>query len=342
MKKFGAAYRALYSAEGLFSRAGCPPIDSIYIWTDLDQRTKATGTALLEGLAPGCGLKPRDAEATIDPLFHALPSLGKADSAQASASLAGSIGAAPQAIVPAYALAFKRLDQILVCETGACRRISQVPSTVAASQKTGLVEVQGAVDLASTAVEDFILAYADGRPIADVGWGAVDRATLLQLSQLHVLKFLLNTQTPYPARVQGSNLLSHISATLDQGAANRPNVGTRVPIGARLVAFIGHDTNLAELAGMLRLGWLLPGYQIDDSPPGVALVFELRRSSPSATPFVRVFFTAQSLDQIRNLSSESPQRVPVFVPVCPQLDGPLDVFDRVLHVAIDSAFVGTW
>jgi len=83
MKKFGAAYRALYSAEGLFSRAGCPPIDSIYIWTDLDQRTKATGTALLEGLAPGCGLKPRDAEATIDPLFHALPSLGKADSAQA-------------------------------------------------------------------------------------------------------------------------------------------------------------------------------------------------------------------------------------------------------------------
>jgi 4-phytase/acid phosphatase len=341
-RQFGAAYRDYYATLGIFPKSGCPAAESVFVWADVDERTRATGSALLAGLAPHCGLGAHDAGTPVDPLFHSLPSLGKADARESSAALAGSIGGDPQSLVPAYALAFAKLDTILGCGAGNCTPLSAVPSSVFISKKTGLAEVQGPVDLASTAVEDFILAYADGKPLSDVGWGKVDRATLLELSQLHVLKFLVNTETPYVARVQGSNLLAHVVATIDQGATGHRDGRTRAPLGARFAAFVGHDTNLESLAGMLHLRWLLPGYQLNDTPPGSALVFEVYRPTAGTEPFVRVFFTAQSLEAIRLLTPDPPLRVPVFVPGCPALDCPLPVFDRVTNAAFDPAFVGTW
>ncbi len=342
MRLFGRAYRETYAAAGIFPLHGCPTADSTYVWADVDQRTRATGTALLDGIAPDCGISEHASDATVDPLFHALPTLGKADITASTDSLVGSVGAAPQAIVPAFRFAFDDLDAVLGCAKGPCEKISSVAPAIVTSPKTGLVELQGPVDLASTAVEDMILAYADGRPLSDVGWGSVDGPRLLALSQLHVLKFAINTESPYIARVQGSNLLAHVLATLDQGASGIRNPKTRVPLAARFVAFVGHDTNLEEFAGMLRMRWLLPGYQINDTPPGAALVFEVRQSARRAEPFVRVFVTAQTLDDMRTLSTNPPERVPVSVPGCPQLDCPISTFDRVVGGAIDPTFVGTW
>jgi 4-phytase/acid phosphatase len=108
------------------------------------------------------------------------------------------------------------------------------------------------------------------------------------------------------------------------------------------VAFVGHDSNLEALAGILHLRWLMPGYQLNDTPPGGALVFEVHQTAPSDEPFVRAFYTAQSLDQMRNLSKDAPGRVPVFVPGCPALDCPLSTFDHIAAAAIDPAFVGSW
>ncbi len=343
MALFGRAYRATYAPAGIFPLHGCPASDSTYVWADVDERTRATGVALLDGLAPNCGISEHVTDAAVDPLFHALPTLGKANLTASTASLLGTVGSAPEALVPAFGLAFGDLDDVLGCGSGdACEKISSVAQTIVPSPKTGIVEMHGPVDLASTAVEDMILAYADGRPLSDVGWGAVDRTRLLALSQLHVLKFAVNTEPPYAARVQGSNLLSHVLATLDQGASGVRNAKTRVPLSARFVAFVGHDTNLAEFAGMLRLQWLLPGYQMNDTPPGGALVFEVRQPTQGGEPFVRTFFTAQSLDTMRSLSANAPERVPVFVPGCSQLDCPIPIFDRVVGAAIDPAFVGTW
>lgn len=341
MTAFGASYRTAYGAAGLLPGTGCPAADSVFVWADVDERTKATADALLDGFAPKCGLTAHSLDAKVDPLFHPLPSLGKADPAAASAALSGTLGASPEAIAPAYGLALAKLDAILGCRPGACTRISDVPARLATSNSTGLASVQGGVDLASTAVEDLILAYADGKPASDIGWGAVDRTTLLELSQLHVLKFWLNTENAYAARALGSNLTAHVLATLDQAASGKKSDATRAPVAARFVAFVGHDTNLGAIAGLLRLRWLMPGYQLNDTPPGGALVFELRANA-AAGPFVRVFYTAQSLDEMRQLSSAAPARVAVWVPGCPALDCPLTTFDRVVSAALDPAFVGRW
>jgi len=100
-----------------------------------------------------------------------------------------------------------------------------------------------------------------------------------------------------------------------------------------------------DISGMLHLSWFLRGYQQNDTPPGGALIFEVRQS-PAGQTFIRVFYAAQSLDQMRASSQSgdagSPLRAPVYVPGCPALDCPMPTFDSVVGAAIDPAFVGSW
>ena len=261
------------------------------MWADVDQRTKATGTALLDGFAPHCGLRERDAGGpSDDPLFHPVPAIAKADAALSNASISGALGGDPAAIVPANGPAFAKLDALLGCDGSACRRSSAEPTTLKTSPNTGLTSVGGAVNLASTAVEDLILAYTDGKPMDGFGAATLDAGALLQLSALHTLKSDLTTQTPYTSRAQGSNLLAHVVATIDQAASGSRNGKTRAPMSARFIAFVGHDTNLSALAGLLRLHWLMAGYQSDDTPPGGALVFEVYAPAGTHEAFVRTYF----------------------------------------------------
>ncbi len=335
MRDFGASYRARYAALGLVPAAGCPAPDAVYLWSDVDQRTRATGAALAAGFAPHCAVPTAASDAATDPLFDPVPAIAAADPAAARAALAGTIGDAPAALVPAYGLAFAKLDEILGCARSGCNRISTLPSSVK-SDKSGLVSLAGPVAVASTAVEDMILAYAEGKPAADVGWGTVDAATLLELSALHELKFEVGARSPYAARVQGSNVMSHVLATIDGRSGGAPRA-------ARFVGIVGHDTTISALGGLLGLHWLLPGFARDDTPPGGALVFELYRPAAPASAFVRVFYQAQNLDDMRRLRpAPVPERAPIFVPGCPALACPLATFDRLANAAIDPAFVGGW
>jgi 4-phytase/acid phosphatase len=107
---------------------------------------------------------------------------------------------------------------------------------------------------------------------------------------------------------------------------------------------VGHDTNLANMSGALNLSWLIDG-RLNDTPPGGALIFELWRGRGTARYFVRTFYTAQMLDQMRNSTPLSlanpPERVPVFIPGCGQADGSCgwDAFQQTVRGEMDPAFV---
>jgi 4-phytase / acid phosphatase len=340
MQAFGAAYRQQYANQGVLSQSGCPAAGSVYLWADKDQRTMATAQALSRGIAPQCNVPVESVEAGTDTLFHAIPALGKGDPAAASAALDGIIGLSPNAILGAYSLPFARLDAVLDCRVAACLSVARVPASVKVDEKTGLASLSGPLSVASTAGENLLLEYAEGFP--NPGWGRLDRQAVLDIAQLHILAETLDHGNAYASRVEGSNLLWHIAATLDQGASGTKNAGTRVPPAARFAALVGHDTNLANLAGILRLSWLLPGYQFNDTPPGGALVFEVRRPAEGA-PFVQLFYTAQSLDAMRGAQTNGPvERVPVYVPGCPALECPIATFDAVVKAAVDPHYVGAW
>jgi 4-phytase/acid phosphatase len=341
MRQFGRHYRATYGAA-LFPASGCPNA-SLYVWADVDERTPATGDALAAGLAPGCKIDVHHAAGDNDALFDPLPGFGKVDAARSKASLLGSLGGDPNALLDAYGAEFTLMESILGCgPLRKCPLISHIPTTVTSTGDGGLAEFNGGLDLAADVAENLLLEYTDGQKV--VGWGRVDRARLLDLMQLHVLKSRFQHENRYAAQAHSSNVMLHILQTLQQGATGQKVAGTRVPLSARFVALVGHDTQLSELAGLLQLSWLMRGYQVNDTPPGAALVFELHGSADSTkvAPYVRTYFSAQTMTQMREANGADPGRVPVYVPGCPGYDCPLETFERVVNSAIDTAFTGPW
>jgi 4-phytase / acid phosphatase len=62
----------------------------------------------------------------------------------------------------------------------------------------------------------------------------------------------------------------------------------------------------------------------DDTPPGSALVFELWKERKSGSYFVRTYFTAQTLEQMRLSTpltlTNPPEHIPIFLPSCSRAD----------------------
>lgn len=338
MEQFGAAYRAQYGTALGIGATGCPPAGTVFVWADVDQRTRATGDAVLKGFAPGCGIAVGHSPSDPDPLFDPLPGVGVVNKAESSASVLGAIGGSFSGLATAYSAQFATLEQVLGC--GPCKKITHVPTTIDNTGDGGLASINGGLDMAADVGENLLLEYTDGHPI--VGWGRVNHAQLLQLLQLHVLAKGLE-HNRYAARAHSSNIMAHILQTLEEGAQGQAVAGTRVPARSRFVFFSGHDTQLAELASLFHLAWLIPGDQRNDTPPGSALIFELHQPARAgAEPFVRTFFTSQTLDAMRAGEGSNPVRVPIYVPGCPALDCPFGKFSAVVKAAINPAFVASW
>ncbi|HVR47118.1 MAG TPA: histidine-type phosphatase [Candidatus Binatia bacterium] len=339
MRQFGAYYRRVYGGMLGAAASGCPRSGSVFVWADVDQRTKATGDAIAQGLAPHCAIAVGHALGDPDPLFDPLPGVGVVNKAESKDSILGSVGGNFGGLLTAYGSAFATMEDVLGCAAPAtCKRMTDVPTTVANDGDGGLAGLSGGLDMAADVGENLLLEYTDGHP--DVGWGRVDHAKLLELLQLHILGKRLEHNS-YAARAHSSNIMAHILQTLEEGATGHAVAGTRVPPGARFVFFSGHDTQLAEFSALLRLSWLIEGDQLNDTPPGSALVFELHRPS-NGTAYVRTYFVAQTLDAMRAGQGENPVRVPVYVPGCPSLDCPFAKFTSVVKSSIDPRFVSKW
>ena len=354
MRLMGAYYRLRYVHEGLLSGQAAEDASRLVFRADSDQRTIDTAQALAAGLLP-------DGHADVlarhpgesDPLFHPLEAaVGKPDSALAVAAVSGRLGDRPGAVVTACASAFAALERVLVGGDGTVpagrTSVLSLPTEVVPDDKTpGAVVITGPLLIGQRCAEVFLLEYAEGLPLAQVGWGRIDRPVLTELMRLHSLGFILAHGTFYVAQEKASNLMSHIGRSLEQAVQGKPVPGAIGGPASRLVVLAGHDTNMASLAGLLGISWWMDGTQQDPTLPGGALVFELRQRPADGRYFVRVLYVAQTLDQMRNLDpltlEHPPAVVPVFVPqgsgAAPGYDIPLEQFQALLGRVIDPNFV---
>lgn len=324
MQLLGSFDREFLTREGLFTEADCSGAEHITIVADSDQRTRETGKAIAAGLMPGCNLNTRaPAKGIPDPLFHPLAA-GNVhfDKQLATAALSGRIGNNPAGLVEAYRPQLQALEQVLA-GTGAPPKMSlfDVPSSIAPGKGDHLVELRSPLGTAATLAENLLLEYTEGMP--QVGWGRVDEHKLRELMQLHTASADLERWTPYIARTQSAPLLEAILASMQQAITQKSVGGALGRTSDRLLILVGHDTNLTNLSGALGLSWLIDGRR-DDTPPGSALVFELWQDVRTSDYLVRLFFTAQTLDQMRNATPLTlmtpPERVPVFIPGCSRSD----------------------
>lgn len=353
MTLFGAYDRELLASQGLLAPSGCSDASHIRIVADSDQRTRETGKALAAGLMPGCNVemiaKP---EGEADPLFHSLEAgVGSPDKLLATAAVSGRIGANPQGLSEVYRSQLESLEGVLrACSPGSdCNKagvqsLFDIPASIAPGKTDHLVDLQTPLGLASTMSENLMLEYTEGMDTAKVGWGRVDINKLRDLLQLHTASGDIGQRTSYVARVQSSNLISYMLRSMEQAAGEHSVTNTLSRPGDRLLILVGHDTNIATVSGALGLSWLIDGRR-DDTPPGGALVFELWKQGETGEFAVRVYYTAQTLDQMRNRTSLSlsnpPERVPVFVPGCSKADNTCTwvQFQKALNASIDPVFV---
>jgi 4-phytase / acid phosphatase len=353
MQEFGAFDRTQLESEGLLTARGCEETQHVRIYSDSDQRTRETGKALASGLFPACDVNVQALpEGVEDPLFHPLQAgVGTPDPDLASAAIAGRIGTDPANLTNIYNAQLKALDTILATcgkpdGSGQTRTsLLDVPSSISRGKNDRSADLRGPLNTASTLTENLLLEYAEGMPASDVGWGCVDGNKLRWLLQLHTAASDYSQRTTPIARAQASNLLDHILLSMDQAVTGKPTRGALGVPGDRALFLVGHDTNLTNVAGLLNLTWIADGRR-DDTPPGSALVFELWHSRTGKEEFVRLYYTAQTLEQMRSTAAltpgNPPDRVPLFIPGCSRQDFSCawPEFSQMLLRTIDARAVG--
>ncbi len=290
VERLGGYDRSAWTAAGLLPRSGCA---DIRIVADSDERTIRTAEAYAEALAPGCNVaidhKPQD---VADPIFSPIDERAVAfDAATArEAVLAGAGGEAGLAALDKrLAPELARLDAILCAPASPTCGVRQKPTGLAAAKPDKRPKLNGAIDRASTAAQILLLEYAEGKPMAEVGWGRATSADIERLGVFHAEEFRLLARPRYVARAN----MAGIAPLIVQGlTADKGPVVTMIS---------GHDTNIASLGGLLDLHWKVPGLATDDPAPGGAIVLE-RLVDARGQAYVRALYRSQTVEQIRNLA----------------------------------------
>lgn len=320
----GAADRSLYEAAGLFDGT-CPAAGSIVVKASGKQRTQKTAEAWFAGFAPGCAAVaiehpgPKDP----DPIFHGLddqPANFDGQRAYAEAQARAPNGGVAQES-RTYRPQLELLAKALGCAAPACPVLTQPTKLVAMPHDRP--ELVGPLDEGSSISQSFLLEYLEGMPMKDVAWGRATRAEIETMLRLHPLKFKYSNRSDYVARAAAAPLAQEIVTALTRTDASK------------LTLLAGHDTNIADLGGFFQLHWSVPSYPADDVPPGSAVGFELLRDAKGLR-YVRAFYRAQTMDQLRELrvltGREAPYRQYLPIPGCGNSTGPaacsLDAFRR--------------
>ncbi len=311
----GAAAISLLAAYDRTIWSPAPAGPAITIYADVDERTVKTGEAYAAGFAPHCPVTVTHAATATDPLFSPLDN--GAPTFDAKAAKAEMKPAAAAALAQAQPL-LAEMQNILA--PGGTAFLA-LPTKISAKAPGRIPRLSGPLAEGSSAAEDFLLEYLDDKPLADVAWGRATPAETMRLLALHPLAYTITARPPLIAQATATRLAHRILTALTTSG------------GPNIQILVGHDTNIADLAGLLNLHWSLGGYPADDPPPGGGLVFTLLADS-SGHQFVQIAYQVQTPDQIRNLTPLSAAAPPatqsLTIPGCPAAACPIELFTHLI------------
>lgn len=280
----GEHYRQL----GLLSDT-CPATQTFYVRASPLQRTRASARALAEGAFPGCRLPIYVRTTGKDPLFQSDTSPDAQQLRTAVMAKAGNLAARRAALLPAIN-ALKKA----VCRTETqCAGLDR-PWQIRQS-RSGDTYITGLSVLASS-TETLRLGWNENLPPEQQAWGHLRQAA--QISALLPLQSLndeLSNGVIYGAQKRASTLL----ATLLQAISGKPT--SRDIPETRWLLLVAHDTSISMVRALMNFSGSLPGYASGNVPPGSSLVLERWRDTRNGQPLLRVYFQAQSLEDIRLL-----------------------------------------
>lgn len=321
----GGYFRLWLTQEGLLTGNDAADAANVYFHADAAPLIINTAQAFAAGLLPSAAVTVNSVSKPPDP-----QAIGSAYSAEL-ALIRSVLFNYPINQTPAPATPAGKMD------------VTSIPITVGTGNSQLPVNLGGLATIA-LAIDPFVMEYADGLPASEVAWGQFTESQISQVFRVYDRLLDLEFRTPYMASVQTSNLASHTVRSLVQAATGNPVAGTLTSPSAKIVSLTASNFNIAGLAGLFHLDWLLPGYQPDVAAPGGVLMFQLRQSQTTGEYVVRVTYVSQTMDQLRNQTALTlaapPPSAPVAIPGCASedanLDCPLGRFVRIANELIDS------
>lgn len=299
---------------GLF-REGINASD-IYVRADTDERTRATAKAILEGLAPGQSLDFIVNAAKPDPLFHPVKAgLYRYDAIAVATDVLGMTHGGLESLQDEFSGALSLMASISgppsssLCSRFALMpscQLADLPNAISISSDGAGIRLVGGLDIASSMAEIFLLEYGEW-PDEAAGWGQVDNRVLSQLLPVHSRVFDVVNRAPVVAWANGSSLLTEMTEALfskhDDSRINH----------AKLVVFVGHDTNIANVGGLLGFDWQASGYPPNGIPPAGALFLNLWKKDGDRHVTAR--FYAQTPNALHKRMDEyTPEMLASFAP----------------------------
>jgi 4-phytase/acid phosphatase len=328
--------RAAFVARGLVAATGCPAVGAIVARADSDQRTIKSAQSWLDGFAPGCDIAVKHKpQGKRDVLFKPLGKKVPFDEQAAKAAILAQLGPAGLAGVVEDNRAV--LD-LLGTVTGCCSRavceaagrragctLAGIPSALDIRKKGARPKLTGSLAIGNTGAETILLEYLEGMPMKDVGWGRASTHDIREMLSVRPNgKFRILNRTHYIAARRAALLMKRMLAALQGKGRN----------GSKITLLLGHDSNIADVGGMLDIHWTSASYPTGDVGPDDAVGFELLRDA-AGHAFARLFYQGQSMHQLRDLTpldaAHPPHYQYIRLPGCPtaQPDGTCPLTDFV-------------
>jgi 4-phytase/acid phosphatase len=307
--------RASWIDRGLL-KTGCPAPGLVSVQSNAEERTIKTGHAWIKGAFPGCDVKNvHQAIGTIDPRFDPFEAKTDIDGAKGVEAGLVSTGGLDK-VRDAYRKELTCLGEVLgCCSVQVCKSahlpegctLADLPGEFSVGHVGDRPRVKGVFDYPSTASQTLMLQYLDNMPMHDVGWGRATPADLGMMIGLHTMKADLYQRPFYIAQYGASLLMWDMLAALEN---------ERAPV---ITVFVGHDSNINDLSGLLGFEFTPAGFAKNVPIPGGAWGLELLRNKKGET-FVRAFYRGQTPAQMRNLeplsTANRPYREVVAIKDC--------------------------
>jgi hypothetical protein len=209
----------------------------------------------------------------------------------------------------------------------------------------------GTLAVAASIAEYLQLLYLNDMDTQVVAPG-IGRQDIARLTQLHQLNMGLSSGTPWLAQSYGSDLLMHLLATMEQLTASGGGSisGLQSRPTDKLVYYAGHDINIYFVRVLLGLNWLTESFNVNQSPPGGMLRFELARQAGAGGWFVKAFFESMSMEQQRDVDfalrqgKNQPDRAFIAIPGCsegPESSCPLEHLKENILAAVNPSCIET-
>ena len=253
-------------ARGLV-REVCPKPGEVFAWANSGyQRTIDTADTLLAAAFPGCGLTAGHLNTTDqDPLFMASRfEVGRLDQAQARSAVAERMGGRLDRPGPRHTMLMAELQSVVhCCAASVCEKTVQPESCTLAERPSALsptadgrgVDWTGPMGEAATIAQVFYIEYANGFPPEQVAWGRAATADALSSGSRNCGRSSTNIKSAFRI-LRGAVLRTSSTRILAcAGGGGRPGpsrCGPRRSPAAKLVLFVGSDTQVAEIGGILR------------------------------------------------------------------------------------------